>query len=110
MSDHHIVKNVMGELTFGEYWNLVACNSAVAVVNCPRLKINKKMTISFSVDAEKVMFHFPGSFNDKGKTYSIDIYLREIVQVAGNKAKTMFNGKPVEIEFYDITPVPSLMP
>ena len=115
-SDYHAAKNVLGELTFGEYWNLVSGAAAVRV-KCGKLlrgvhHQNNRLCIDFGPERGSIKFRFPiriaGSY--AAAAYNIEVRLSEKVVVARNKAKTkLVDGQEVEIEFYELAPIPGLM-
>jgi hypothetical protein len=98
MSDHHTARNVFGELTFGEYWNLAGCHAG-AVMADGRKGICTKITVKD--DAVQLVF-------EQFTPYWIQIRLRSKATVSGNKVTTRDDmGKPVALEFYDLTPTKS---
>lgn len=97
--NHHRAKNVFGELTFGEYWNLVGCHAAAARLNGSRMLVTR-----FEPDGESVkfLFHDP---DDCSETY-FSVSLKCKVQVAGNKVKMIHDlDKNTTIEFFELKPL-----
>jgi len=98
MSDHHTARNVFGELTFGEYWNLAGCHAAAV-----RAKGRKGICTTLIPKDDAVKFIF-----EPNTPYWIQIPLRSKATVSGNKVTTRDDaGKIVVLEFYDLTPTKS---
>lgn len=105
MSDYHIAKHVMGELTFGEYWNLIGSTASVAVL---KGAFHKRMTMQFSPMEDCIRFNM---IDDGRPRWSLDIPLKSKVKVSGHSVRTTdHRGEEITIEFYELAPVPGLMP
>ena len=105
MSDHHTARNVFGELTFGEYWNLAGCHAAVV-----KAKGRNGICATLVPKDDAVKFIFEKLAIDEGGrvTYWIQIPLRSKATVSGNKVTTKDDtGTSVVLEFYDLTPTKS---
>lgn len=97
--DMHRAKNVFGELTFGEYWNLVGCHAHVARLNGSRLLVTKFEPLETSV---RFFFESP---EDGSQTY-FSVSLKSRVRAVGNKVvvdDTMAGN--TTIEFYELKPL-----
>lgn len=92
--DCHRIKNVLGELTFGEYWNAAGC-TAYAV------KSNGKICTSFEPsDMPEPCIHF--YFENYGNLY---VPLRAKAKAVGHKVITETIGEgEVTLDFYELTP------
>lgn len=105
MSDYHIAKHVMGELTLGEYWNLIGCDADVAIV---KNSYGKKKILGFEADDDHIRFEVEDGHKFG---WNLDVPLKSKVKVDGNSVRTTDDlGKEVTIEFYELKPVRSLMP
>lgn len=97
--NHHRAKNVFGELTFGEYWNLTGCHAAAARLNGSRMLVTR-----FEPDGESVRFIFQDP-DDCSETY-FSVSLKCRVQVAGSKVKVIDDlDKNTTIEFFELKPL-----
>jgi len=96
--DSYRIKNVLGELTFGEYWNVAGCN-AYAV----KLK-GKNYSTSFQpVEPEDlpepcIRFNFENYGN-------IFVPLGAKAKVVGNRVMTRdIYKEEITLDFYELTP------
>ena len=98
MNDYHRAKNVFGELTFGDYWNLVGCH-AVAF----RIKGGKKFGFEFGLSESSIRFYLGDSESHREVAH---IRLDAKVKAFGNKvvAKNSF-GHDLTIEFFELKPL-----
>lgn len=96
MNNYHKAKNVFGELTFGEYWNLIGCH-AVAF----RFKGGKTFGFEFGVTESSIKFFWRG-----GHRQAAEIKLDAKVKAFGNKvvAKNSL-GQDLTIEFFELKPL-----
>lgn len=96
MSDYHRAKNVFGELTFGEYWNLVGCH-AVAF----RIEGGKRFGFEFGVTESSIRFFWRG-----GHRQAAEIRLDAKVKAFGNKVafKNSLDREMI-LEFFELKPL-----
>lgn len=93
-------KNLFGEMTFGEYWNLVGCHAAVVRVGGSRPLITR-----FKADGPFIKFFFssePGT--DSEACLSVPLVTR--VQASGNRVVVLEAlGRDTVIEFFELRPL-----
>jgi hypothetical protein len=94
-------KHVLGELTFGEYWNLAGCNAAAV-----KIKGVGKPCFEFELEDGNVRFRcgerWPGP---EGEYRIVRMPLSSKVKIIGNKVKGKDeSGKEIIIEFFDLAP------
>lgn len=100
---YHTNKHILGELTFGEYWNLAGCNAGAA-----KIKGISKHCYNFETEPDRIKFLYEDRYDGDGSLYSVRIPLKAKVKVAGNQVRTKDqNGFDVTIEFYDLVPTKS---
>ena len=98
--DYYRNKHILGELTFGEYWNLAGCNAA-----CVKFQGEKELCHRFQPKEEHIRFLWENLYISSGEEFSIRIPLCSKAKVIGNKVITRNDiGKEVTLEFYDLTP------
>jgi hypothetical protein len=93
-------RHLLGEFTFGEYWNLAGCNAAVA-----KIENIASLCQTFEADHEKIKFVYEGLYSGDGSFYSISVPLKSKAVVSENKVKTKdSSGHEIKIEFYELAP------
>ena len=93
--DSHRIKNVLGELTFGEYWNIAGCN-AYAV----KLRGKNYSTAFQPSDLPEpcIRFHFENYGN-------IFIPLGAKAKVVVNRVVTYdISNEEITLDFYELAP------
>lgn len=97
--DSHRVKNVLGELTFGEYWNVSGC-TAYAV------KLKGKTSTSFCPADLKAESGAPKSCIVFSFNYGdVFVPLSSKAKVVGHRVITKdVQGEEVTLDFYELTP------
>jgi hypothetical protein len=93
--DSHRIKNVLGELTFGEYWNVAGCH-AYAV----KLRGKNYSTAFQPSDLPEpcIRFHFENYGN-------IFIPLGAKAKVLANRVITHdISNEEITLDFYELTP------
>lgn len=100
-TDYHRAKNVFGELTFGEYWNLSGCHAAVFRVDGCR-----SLGTMCRVNGSLVEFRVPARSRDEALLQRVDIPLDAPARVAGNRVVTRdSSGGERTIEFFVLSPL-----
>lgn len=92
-------KNVFGEMTFGEYWNLVGCHAEAV-----RLNGGPEFITRFGPDGHFVKFFF-ADFEEGSKTY-LSVPLGTRVRASGNRVTVLESlGRDTSIEFFELRPL-----
>lgn len=99
--ESHRIKNALGELTFGEYWNIAGC-TAYAV------KSKGKTCTTFgpenNLQEPCIRFYFDGYGN-------MFVPLRAKAKAVGHKVVTEALGEgEVTLDFYELTPASHFNP
>lgn len=105
MSDYHIAKNVFGELTFGEYWNLAGCHS-----QCCAVRMDGKFvyTTDFKPEEDMIFFYLEGYYSGDGSKFCKKVPLSSKVKVNKNVVESFDHlNKKVTIKFYRLEPLES---
>lgn len=102
ISNHHRAKNVFGELTFGEYWNLVGCHASAF-----KIKGHKGIgTLCFPDDSAIKFVFGDGSFFKDGSESYIRVPLSSRARVSGNRVITKdSSGMEAVIDFFELSPL-----
>lgn len=96
MNEYHRAKNVFGELTFGEYWNLVGCHAAAF-----RIKGVKTLGFKFGATESSIKFFWGG-----GQREAAEIRLDAKVKAFGNKVAFKNSlDREMTIEFFELKPL-----
>lgn len=104
--DSHRIKNVLGELTFGEYWNITGCNAYA--VKSKRKGTGAPLT-STSFGPERWLRHGgqpePCICFDFGIYGNLFVPLKAKAKVVGHKVVTHdVHGEEITLDFYELTP------
>jgi hypothetical protein len=95
-------KHVLGELTFGEYWNLAGCNAAAV-----KIKGVGKPCFEFELEDGNVRFRWSGAWPEESEEprRTIRVPMSSKVKIIGNKVKGKDeSGKEITLEFFDLSP------
>lgn len=100
--DYYRAKNVFGEMTFGEYWNLVGCHASAF-----RVKGHKQLIARCRVDGDCVrLFLGDGSFFSDGSEAHFVIPLDARAKVVGNRVTTMDSSHgTLVVDFFELKPL-----
>lgn len=102
MSDYLKNKNVLGELSFGEFWNAFGCHAA-----CAKIEGIRGVFFDLFVEDEVVVFCMPSSDGPTGcGDMKIRVLLKASAIVAGNRVSTSdWTGKKRVISFFELKPM-----
>ena len=99
--ESHRVKNVLGELTFGEYWNIAGCNAYAVKLKGKKYSNSFQYSTSFQpseMPEPCIRFYFENYGN-------LFVPLRAKAKVVGHRGITeALQQGEVTLDFYELTP------